>query len=207
MESGTGRMAVFLNEEEKEDETEAKPEQKLSRFFQALDWKESSCEAQSLEYMPKSMMSEKVKRFATGNRAGILSLSEETRRRILSENPGLVPELKEYLKEGAISPNSLVYMPDRKVEGAVILQKKNGYQMCIRYLYVSPECQDKTILLRLLAIVLGNRENWSGRGNVLIHEPEAKTAKLVEYLFGEPYKRLNRKKYENRKQKGGTQSA
>ena len=27
--------------------------------------------------------------------------------------------------------------------------------MCIRYLYVSPECQDKTILLRLLAIVLG----------------------------------------------------
>lgn len=57
-------------------------------------------------------------------------------------------------------------------------------------------------MLRLLAIVLGNRENWSGRGNVLIHEPEAKTAKLVEYLFGEPYKRLNRKKYENRKQKG-----
>ena len=196
-----------LNEKEKEDETEAKPEQKLSRFFQALDWEESSCEAQSLEYMPKSMMSEKVKSFATGNREGILSLSEETRRRILSENPGLVPELKEYLKDGAISANSLVYMPDRKVEGAVILQKKSGYQMCIRYLYVSPECQDKTILLRLLAIVLGNRENWSGRGNVLIHEPEAKTAKLVEYLFGEPYKRLNRKKYENRKQKGGTQSA
>ena len=52
--------------------------------------------------------------------------------------------------------NSLVYMPDRKVEGAVILQKKSGYQMCIRYLYVSPECQDKTILLRLLAIVLGD---------------------------------------------------
>ena len=210
VESGTGRMAVFLNEEEKEekeDETEAKPEQKLSRFFQALDWEESSCEAQSLEYMPKSMMSEKVKSFATGNREGILSLSEETRRRILSENPGLVPELKEYLKDGAISANSLVYMPDRKVEGAVILQKKSGYQMCIRYLYVSPECQGKTILLRLLAIVLGNRENWSGRGNVLIHEPEAKTAKLVEYLFGEPYKRLNRKKYENRKQKGGTQSA
>lgn len=71
-------MAVFLNEEEKEDETEAKPEQKLSRFFQALDWEESSCEAQSLEYMPKSMMSEKVKSFATGNREGILSLSEET---------------------------------------------------------------------------------------------------------------------------------
>ena len=44
----------FLNEEEKEDETEAKPEQKLSRFFQALDWEESSCEAQSLEYMPRA---------------------------------------------------------------------------------------------------------------------------------------------------------
>ena len=74
--------------------------------------------------MPKSMMSEKVKSFATGNREGILSLSEETRRRILSENPGLVPELKEYLKDGAISANSLVYMPDRKVEGAVILQRR-----------------------------------------------------------------------------------
>lgn len=190
-ESGTGRMAAFLEQE------------KTSAFFESLGWEERSCDIQNLEYTPKGMMSVKVKTFAGGSTDGILSLTEEARRRILSENPGLPSELKEYLKDSSISANSLIYVPGRKAESAVILEKEKGYQMCIRYLYVSPECPDKTVLLRMLALVLGNRENWTGMGNVLFRNLDPKVAKLVEYLFGEPCRRTRKRKYENGKQKGG----
>lgn len=119
------------------------------------------------------------------------------KRLVLSEDQSIPPELKACLRDDGISDNSLVYVPDRKLEGAVILEKRDGYQMCIRYLYISPDCREKTILLRLLAKVFANRKNWSGKGTVLICARESRIGKLVEYLFGEPDTRIEKRMYRN----------
>lgn len=183
--AGVKRLAAFTEQEE------------MASFFQAIDWKQESCDWQNLEYLPKRVMTEQLKPFTEGTVDGIFSLSPEVRRLILSEDQSIPPELKACLCDDGISDNSLVYVPDRKIEGAVILEKRDGYQMCIRYLYISPDCREKTILLRLLAKVFANRKNWSGKGTVLICARENRIGKLAEYLFGESDTRIEKRMYRN----------
>ena len=183
--AGVKRLAAFTEQEE------------LASFFKAIDWMQEPCGWQNLEYAPKRVMTEQLKAFTEGTADGIFSLSPEVRRLVLSEDQSIPPELKACLRDDGISENSLVYVPDRKIEGAVILEKRDGYQMCIRYLYISPDCREKTILLRLLAKVFANRKNWSGKGSVLIYARESRIEKLAEYLFGEPDTRIKKQMYRN----------
>lgn len=179
-------MAVFLEEEQ------------LEPFFIAIGWEQEPCDYQKLEYFPQSVMSEHLKAFVADSKEGVLRLTPDVRRILLLKNQRIPLELKECLKDDGVSENSLIYAPNDQLEGAVILEKKTGYQMHIRFLFMNPECSDKTILLRLLAAVFGNRENWSGSGNVLISVSEQKTAKLINYLFGKPNKQVSKRRYRNR---------
>lgn len=176
---------------------ESSPEGKKMQdaFLQALGFEEYIRQYQVIEYPYSALDSDKLQPFLKKRDGHLCSLDIATRSRLLQINRKMERRLLYYFSDDTVSPDSLAYVENGAVLGAVILDERENYQLCIRYLYVHPDATDKTILLKLLGAVLAKQKERKEEGNILIFAPEERISRLMEYFFGEPSKRYDRTMY------------
>ena len=177
------------------DEEDDPDKQEQDRLMKALGFVESIKAYQSLEYRGEVLDSDKLRPFMKGMDQHFVSLDAKMRRTLLRMDGQMETRLLYYFSDDTVQPESIAYVEGDSVRGAIILDEREEYRLCIRYLYIDPKFTDKTILLKLLAGVTSHNTRSGAQGNVLIIAPEERIAKLMEFFFGEPDKRYYRTMY------------
>lgn len=177
------------------DEPEAPDKREQDQFLKSIGFEEHIRAYQVLEYREEVLASEKLQPFMNIPSKHIIALTSQMRRRLLQMDRKMEKRLQYYFSDDTVSADSLAYVESESVRGAVILDDRTDYRMCIRYLYIDPQLSDKTIILKLLAAVASQKTSSTAHGNILIFAPEDRIGRLMEYFFGEPDKRYYRTMY------------